>query len=182
MTAERLWVQAPAKLLLLLLHVHLVWEEGTGGDMWPHTFSQHCLWQRTDVLRARWEVEERLRRNLELRPRSAGSEAVCCSLQEESSNALPYPLGWRGGSKTQDGAEQQELQRIAWDWQDHKTIKLCCLVISELPAGYLLSMWMCTLNWRHTAVQACVPLAEGERVLCSRQGSEARLPHLASPS
>lgn len=50
--------------------------------------------------------------------------------------------------------------------QDYETIKLCHLLIFELPARSVFSMWMCTLKWRHAVVQACVVLAEGEQVLC----------------
>lgn len=47
MTAERLRVQASTELLLLL-HVHLLREEGSGGGVWPHTSRQPCLWQKKD--------------------------------------------------------------------------------------------------------------------------------------
>lgn len=46
-TAERLWMQASVKLLLLL-HVHLLREERTGDGVWPHTSRQHWPWQKKD--------------------------------------------------------------------------------------------------------------------------------------
>lgn len=55
--------------------MHLVWEEGTGGDVWPLPLAE-----RTDVLTAGCEGEEGLKRALEFIPHPAGSEAVCCSL------------------------------------------------------------------------------------------------------
>lgn len=55
--------------------------------------------------------------------------------KQASSSALCYLPGWRDRLSTHNGTEKQKLQRIAWDWQD-QTIKLCCVVISELGISF----------------------------------------------
>lgn len=55
------------------------------------------LAERTDVLRAPWEVEERLKRDCEFMPHSAGSEAMCCSLQQASKQAAVPCVIFQGG-------------------------------------------------------------------------------------
>lgn len=138
--------------------------------------------KRTDVLRALCELGESLKRDLWFVLRFAGYEAMCCSLQQASNNAPVYALGWRDRLKPHNGTGKQDLPSVARGCQDRETLKLCHLVISELSARNIFFMWMGTLKWRHAVAQACVALAEGERVLCSRQGAEARFPRRLTPS
>lgn len=116
-TAERLWIQASAKLLLLL-HVNLLREERTGDGVWPHTSRQHWPWQKKDrcpqsSVWSRGKIKERFW----IPTMFSGYEAMYF-MQQASNNVSVYPSGWRGRLQPHNSTGKQELLSIAWDCQD----------------------------------------------------------------
>lgn len=173
-TAERLWMQASVKLLLLL-HVHLLREERTGDGVWPHTSRQHWPWQKKDrcpqsSVWSRGKIKERFWILLCFQ---AMKRCLSCSKQVIMSQFILQ------GGETGCSLTIVQVNKNCWVLHGTaRTYDTCGIsVISELSVVSVFFMSACTLKGRLAVVQSHVALAEGDHF--SRWETGTRFPHLA---
>lgn len=169
-TAERLWVQASTKLLLLLCVLLFREEELEMVCGFTSLSSTGSGRIRTRVPTALYELVGRSKRDFWF-IHFSGYETVRSSIQQASNNVPAYPLGG-------------ETCWISQQCRKTRIVDYCMALLQYLwPFGGLWPMSVffmsaCTLNGRCAVGQACVALAEGEWVHYSRQEAGAGFPHL----